>query len=145
MDRRKRAYRLVRSIFRAEKDIRLAVEEYKTKERREMTGGSRSAFVSDPTAGKAERLISPVPAVRLDSWIVYKPETWLCVIKSTYSMAKEAERDIMRRYYAGESISAMVDSGCGYEKPTLYVIVRSFENLAVEIACQFGLVKVVDT
>ena len=141
--RRKRAYSLVKSIFRAESEIRMAVIEAKTAERKGFGGGGGQAYKSDPTADKATRQLSEVQAVRVGEWLIRKPEEWLKVISLTYSNTKDAERELMRRYYAGESISEMAKGDCGYEEPTLYVIARNFQQLGVEIACQMGLLKVV--
>jgi hypothetical protein len=146
MDRfkRKRTYALVRAIFKAEEEIKLAIVEAKTKESREISGGGGSAYKSDPTAGKAARLLCEVPVIRLGSWTIYKPEGWIRVIRKTYDNCEPRAKEIMRRYYHGEKFDKIYDEGCGYEKPTLYVFRRNFENLAVEVACQEGLAKVVD-
>jgi hypothetical protein len=142
--RRKRTYALVRAIFKAEEDIKLAIVEAKTKESREISGGGGSAYKSDPTAGKAARLLSEVPMIRLGTWTIYKPERWLRVIRKTYDNCEPRAKEILRRHYHGEKFDKIYDEGCGYEKPTLYTFRNNFEHLAVEVACQEGLVKVVD-
>lgn len=144
ISKRSRAYAIVRSIFKAEQELRLAIVEAKTAQKRDLTGGGH-AFISDPTAGQAARLMTEVKLVTMeDGKKVYRPEVWLRVINLTYKLTPDKEGDIMRRYYAGEKFASMSTEGCGYELPSLYVFRRSFENLAVEIACQFGLVKVIE-
>ena len=142
---RNKAYNLVRAVLRAENDIKLAVLEAKTLQKRGASGGVGRAFVSDPTAQAAERHLTELPAVTVGRWRLRQPETWLRVISLAYENAKGHEREMVKRYYAGERISEMESNGCGYAKSSLYVFIRNFENLAVEIACQYGLVKVVDT
>ena len=143
--RRKKSYSLVKAIFRAEGAIKDAVIEYKTARKKDMNGGGGTAFVSDPTAGQAMRELEECPAVKLENWTVYRPQDWLRVIRLTYANTKLQERELMRRYFNGESISELASGNCGYEEPTLYVISRNFVALGVEIACQFGLIRVIDT
>lgn len=146
ISKRSRAYAVVRSIFKLEREIRLAVIEAKTAQKKDLSGGGGHAFISDPTAGQAARLMTEVKLVTMeDGKKIYRPEVWLRVINLTYKLTPDKEGDIMRRYYAGEKFASMSTEGCGYELPSLYVFRRSFENLAVEIACQFGLVKVIET
>lgn len=146
--RRDKSYDLVYHIFKHEQDIRLAIVEAKTANRKEMCGGGGSAFVSDPTAGKTIRLLSAVPSVRLDGWTVHRPEDWLTVIALTYANTGELERDVMRKYYSGYKMSELGNqydpNYSGYAESTLYAILNRFQQLAVEIACQFGLIRVVD-
>lgn len=145
MTRRKKAYDIVKHIFAAEQAIKLAVIEAKTAERRELCGGSGGVSrKSDPTAGKSIRQLTKVPVIRIDDWLVRRPEDWLMVIELTYANTRELERGIMRKYYSGYKISEIANSDCGYSDSTLYAILDRFQQLAVEIACQFGLVRVVD-
>lgn len=143
--KRKKAYNLVKSIFRNEKEIKLAILEAKTAKRKEICGGGGQSYKSDPTAGETVRHLSDVPVIRLDNWIIHRPEDWLKVIAFTYENTRENERRIMRKYYSGRKISeiAMQDD-CGYAESTLYAILDNFQHMAVEIACQYGLVRVVD-
>lgn len=146
--RRDKSYELVYHIFKHEQDIRLAIVEAKTANRKDMCGGGGSAFVSDPTAGKTIRLMSTVPAVRLDGWTVHRPEDWLMVIALTYANTDELERKVVRKYYDGYSMAEQGNRASpdysGYAESTLYAVLNRFQNLAVEIACQFGLIRVVD-
>jgi hypothetical protein len=146
ISKRSRAYAVVRSIFKLEREIRLAVIEAKTAQKKDLTGGGGHAFISDPTAGQAARLMTEVKMIKMeDGKTVYRPEAWLKVINLTYKLTPDKEADIMRRHYAGERFTSISEDGCGYALPSLYVFRTSFENLAVEIACQFGLVKVIET
>lgn len=142
---RDKAYNLVRAVLRAENDIKLAVLEAKTSQKRGASGGVGRAFVSDPTAQTAERHLTELPAVTVGRWRLRQPEAWLRVIALAYENAKGHEREIVKRYYAGEKIAEMESNGCGYTMRSIYVFIHNFENLAVEIACQYGLVKVIDT
>jgi len=142
--RRKKAYSLVKSIFRAEKDIKLAVLEAKTAKRKEICGGGGQSYKSDPTAGETIRHLTEVPVIRLDNWIIHRPEDWLRVIAYTYENTRETERAVMRKYYNGRKISEIALDDCGYAESTLYAILDNFQHMAVEIACQYGLVRVVD-
>ncbi|MBO5630973.1 MAG: hypothetical protein J5965_18040 [Aeriscardovia sp.] len=142
--RRDKTFALVKSIFKAEKDIRMAVIEAKTRESEDYGGGGGTSYKSDPTAGKAVRQLEPVPVVHLlNGWTVYKPELWLKVIGLTYKTVESRDSEIMREYYSGKSLAAMVGD-CGYEISTLYSMRKNFLQTAVAIACQFSLVKVVD-
>lgn len=144
--RRKKAYKLVKKVFKSERLIKLAVVEAKTAERREMCGGGGgNSYRSDSTAGKTIRVLSPVPVVRIDDWQLKRPEDWLRVIALTYANTRELERQIMRKYYSGYGIEELAaKENCGYAPSTLYAILDRFQQLAVEIACQFGLIRVVD-
>ena len=145
LTKRDKAYSIVDNIFKAEKAIKLAVIEAKTAERKDFCGGGGQSYKSDPTAGKTVRLMTSVSLIKLDNWIIHRPEDWLKVIALTYANTRERDREIMRRYFVGgEKISAIYSQGCGYEEPTLYAMLKNFKQLAVEIACQYGLVRVVD-
>lgn len=146
--RRDKSYELVYHIFKHEKDIRLAVVEAKTANRRDMCGGGGTPHVSDPTAGKTIRLLTAVPSVKLDDWTVHRPEDWLKVIALTYANTGELEGEVMRKYYDGYKMSEQGNESSpyysGYAESTLYAILDRFQHLAVEIACQLGLIRVVD-
>jgi len=146
LTRRKKAYDIVKHIFSAEKAIRLAVIEAKTADKKgDMCGGSGGvSYKSDPTAGKSIRQLTKVPFVRVDDWLIRRPEDWLMVISLTYANTRDLEREIMRKYYSGYKIAEIATGDCGYAESTLYAILDSFQQLAVEIACQFGLIRVVD-
>lgn len=142
--RRDKTFALVKSIFKNEEAIRLAVVEAKMKDSKDFGGGGGTSYKSDPTAGKAARMMDPVGVVHLQSgWTVYKPEEWLRVCKLTYSTVEARDSEIMRRYNKGGKLADMVGD-CGYEISTLYSMRKNFLQTAVAIACQFGLVKVVD-
>lgn len=143
--RRKKAYKFVKRVFESEQLIKLAVTEAKTAERKDLCGGGGNSYRSDPTAGKTMRALTPVPIVRIDDWQLRRPEDWLKVIALTYANTRELERDIMRKYYSGYKISELANKErCGYAESTLFAILDRFQQLAVEIACQFGLIRVVD-
>jgi hypothetical protein len=147
--RRKKSYKFVKKIFANEQLIKLAVVEAKTAERREMCGGGGgNSYRSDITAGKTIRILTPVPIVRIDDWLLRRPEDWLKVIALTYANTRELEREVMRKYYNGYKISELANEAsphyCGYAESTLFAILDRFQSLAVEIACQFGLIRVVD-
>lgn len=145
ISKRKKAYDLVKHVFRNEELIKLAVLEAKTREHKEMCGGGGTSYKSDPTAGKSIRALTDVPVVRVDDWLLRRPEDWLRVIQLTYANTKDLERSIMRKYYSGYRIAEIArNEDCGYAESTLYSILDNFQQLAVEIACQFGLIRVVD-
>lgn len=139
--KRKRVYDLVQSILWAQEDIRLAVVEAKTRQGHNMTGGGGHAHVSDPTAAQAERLLTPVAAVRVNSLLVRNPETWLYVIQMAYGEALN-EGKMAKRYFAHDRV-ADIAGDFGFEPPTVYVAIKNFTNLVIAAACQYGLVKVV--
>ena len=134
----------IRSIFRLEDEIRLAVVEAKMVQRRGMTGGGGHAVVSDPTAAAATRHLSELRTVRVGERIIKKPETWLRVIAATYKLAPVREREIMRKHYAGSKFTKEFAKEFGYEPSTLYAFRKNFEWRAVAVACQLGVLAVVD-
>ena len=134
----------IRGIFRLENEIRLAVVEAKTTQRRGMTGGGGHAVISDPTATAATRHLSELRSVRVGERIIKKPETWLRVISATYRLAPARECEIMRKHYAGAKFTKEFANECGYEVPSLYAFRRAFEWRAVAVACQLGVLAVVD-
>lgn len=143
--KREKAYSLVKRIFYAEKDIKLAVLEAKTAKRKEVCGGGGQSFKPDPTAGETVRHLSDVPVIRIDGWLIHRPEDWLKVISNTYDVTAEFERGIMDRYFRkGETIDAMTSRGCGCSRSSAFNTLDNFIGTGVEIACQFGLVRVVD-
>lgn len=135
----------IRGIFRLEDEIRLAVIEAKTTQRRGMTGGGGHAVVSDPTAAAATRHLSELRSVRVGERIIKKPETWLRVISLTYKLAPARECEIMRKHYAdNKKFTREFAKEVGYEVPTLYAFRKAFEWRAVAVACQLGVLAVVD-
>jgi hypothetical protein len=134
----------IRGIFRLEDEIRLAVVEAKTIQCKGMTGGGGHAVVSDPTAATATRHLSELRSVRVGERIIKKPETWLRVIALTYKLAPARECEIMRKHYTGAKFTKEFANACGYEVPSLYAFRRAFEWRAVAVACQLGVLAVVD-
>jgi hypothetical protein len=76
--------------------------------------------------------------------IIKKPETWLRVISATYKLAPVREREIMRKHYTGCKFTKEFAKEFGYEPSTLYAFRKNFEWRAVAVACQLGVLAVVD-
>lgn len=145
-DTRKSAYKYVGKILRNHQEINKAV-----KEAREMqqcgghTGGNGDghSYVSDPTAQQAVRLATELRSVTLDDgWTIRRPEKWLRVIELTYRACYPYEEKAIRYYYAGHS-ALKTSEECGMDQSTFYRMRSDVIHIATELACQFGLVRVV--
>jgi hypothetical protein len=147
-NKRKKAYKLIDRVFRSEKRIRQAVDEarHSTIGSRKGEGGSgHPSGISDPTANTAIHAISEIKSVIVDDLVVHRPEKWLKVIGLTYGNSGEAEQKLMRQYYNGWPVTEIAaKNGNGYSEQTLFYILSSFRQLAAEIACQYGLIHVVE-
>lgn len=143
-DARRNAYRIVEKILRSQQAIELAVAEARAMKGGGHTGGSTGhAFVSDPTAQQAVRMVSELAAVTMDDgWVVRSPEKWLRVVHHLYDECPATESKAMRYYYGGHSA---VETGlyCAMDESTVYRIRQEFRHMATELACQYGLVRVV--
>lgn len=99
--------------------------------------------MSDPTAQQAVRLATELKAVTLDNgWTLRWPERWLRVIGCAYDNCYPYEARAMRYYYDGHT-AVMTGEQYGMDQSTVYRIRAEFLHLATELACQYGLVRVV--
>lgn len=143
--RRKRAYRLIDRVFRSEKKIKVAIVEARNTMPRKTDDGGHPSKVSDPTAAAAVKALTEIPSVHVDDdFILHRPESWLDVIRQTYANSGTAEREVMELYYRGYNAIEIACQNRGYSEQTVYYILNAFRQLAAEIACQYGLVRVVD-
>lgn len=144
-DARKSAYKLVGKILYNERNIELAIKEARMRTTGH-TGGAAGghAYVSDPTAQTAVRLVSALKSVTLDDgWVVRQPERWMRVVKCAYASCYPYEAKAMRYYYGGHS-AVSTGERFGMDESTVYRIRNEFLHLATELACQIDLVRVID-
>ena len=141
--KRLRAYNVVERMFRSERQIRAAVVEAKADRQHNDIDRQRKSHISDPTAGKAIANMTPLKHVTLrDGYVVRDPETWLSLIDQVYSEISDNERKIVRLFYSGRSaISVSIE--CHVYESTVYRIRSETRHMATELACQYGLIKVV--
>lgn len=144
-DTRKKAYALVKRVLYNIKEIERLVEEAREDTHGCHTGGSSGhAFVSDPTANAAIRAADELHAVRLsDGFVVYRPETWIRVIKKVYNDCPAFERDVMQTYFDGHGAEETGEMYYLSDK-MVYYNRNEFLSFAVAAACQAGLVYVID-
>ena len=133
---KKRIFRM----FELEKEIRLAIAEYKK------TGNAGDSCnsgggMNNPTENKALREICEVKKVTVNSEVILYPERWLKVIESTYSRLNSDEKEIFRakmrriRY-------VKICNEYHISSSELYNIIDSCYHYALAAACQLGLIKV---
>jgi hypothetical protein len=137
-----------RRFFQYEK-IKQAVWEARNDSGANKTGGNGSghAFVSDPTANAAMRVVSLLPAVEIEvgkneTETIKWPEKWLAVIEATYRRYEGGvAKKILHDRYKGETqVKTCMENFIS--KATYYFILKEIENYAMMCACQAGLVKV---
>ncbi len=142
-DVRNKAYRLVEKVLRNQRGIERAVKEARLQPGGHSGGCAGHAFVSDPTAQQAVRLATELKAVTLDDgWTLRSPERWLKVVKCAYENCYPYEARAMRYYYDGHT-AVRTGEQYGMDQSTVYRIRAEFLHLATELACQYGLVRVV--
>ena len=145
-DCRAMAYNRVETMLRNQIAIERAVDEARAEQRGGHSGGGSSghAFVSDPTAQQAVTASIPLRSVTLDNgYVVREPERWLGIIHSLYEHFPVADASAMRYFYDGHSaVETSVRREIG--ERSVYNIRDDFKAMAVELACQFGLVSVVE-
>ena len=140
---RKNAYKFVGKILSNQHSIERAVKEARLQPGGHSGGGGGHAFVSDPTAQQAVRLATELKAVTLDDgWILRWPERWWKVVKCAYENCYHYEARAMRYYYDGHT-AVRTGEQYGMDQSTVYRIRAEFLHLATELACQYGLVRVV--
>ena len=142
-DVRNKAYRLVEKVLRNQRGIERAVKEARLQPGGHSGGCAGHAFVSDPTAQQAVRLATELSVVTLDDgWTLRMPERWLTIVNHLYAECPATESNAMRYYYGGHNA---VETGahCAMDESTVYRIRQEFRHMATELACQYGLVRVV--
>ena len=145
-DCRAMAYNRVETMLRNQTAIERAVDEARAEQRGGHSGGGSSghAFVSDPTAQQAVTASIPLRSVTLDNgYVVREPEKWLGIIHYLYEHFPAADASAMRYFYDGHSA---VETSMRREisERSVYNIRDDFKAMGVELACQYGLVSVVE-
>ena len=145
-DCRAMAYNRVETMLRNQTAIERAVDEARAEQRGGHSGGGSSghAFVSDPTAQQAVTASIPLRSVTLDNgYVVREPEKWLGIIHYLYEHFPAADASAMRYFYDGHSA---VETSVRREisERSVYNIRDDFKARGVELACQYGLVSVVE-
>ena len=145
-DCRAMAYNRVETMLRNQTAIERAVDEARAEQRGGHSGGGSSghAFVSDPTAQQAVTASIPLRSVTLDNgYVVREPEKWLGIIHYLYEHFPAADASAMRYFYDGHSA---VETSVRREisERSVYNICDDFKAMGVELACQYGLVSVVE-
>ena len=145
-DCRAMAYQRVETMLRNQTAIERAVDEARAEQRGGHSGGGSSghAFVSDPTAQQAVTASIPLRSVTLDNgYVVREPERWLGIIHYLYEHFPAADASAMRYFYDGHSA---VETSMRREisERSVYNIRDDFKAMGVELACQYGLVSVVE-
>ena len=145
-DCRAMAYNRVETMLRNQTAIERAVDEARAEQRGGHSGGGSSghAFVSDPTAQQAVTASIPLRSVTLDNgYVVREPEKWLGIIHYLYEHFPAADASTMRYFYDGHSA---VETSMRREisERSVYNICDDFKAMGVELACQYGLVSVVE-
>lgn len=145
-DCRAMAYNRVETMLRNQTAIERAVDEARAEQRGGHSGGGSSghAFVSDPTAQQAVTASIPLRSVTLDNgYVVREPEKWLGIIHYLYEHFPAADASAMRYFYDGHSA---VETSVRREisERSVYNIRDDFKAMGVELACQYGLVSVVE-
>ena len=140
------AYQRVETMLRNQTAIERAVDEARAEQRGGHSGGGSSghAFVSDPTAQQAVTASIPLRSVTLDNgYVVREPERWLGIIHYLYEHFPAADASAMRYFYDGHSA---VETSMRREisERSVYNIRDDFKAMGVELACQYGLVSVVE-
>ena len=140
------AYQRVETMLRNQTAIERAVDEARAEQRGGHSGGGSSghAFVSDPTAQQAVTAALPLSSVTLDNgYVVREPEKWLGIIHYLYEHFPAADALTMRYFYGGHNA---VETSMRREisERSVYNIRDDFKAMGVELACQFGLVSVVE-
>ena len=144
-DTRNNAYRLVERVLRNQRGIERAVKEARLQPGGHSGGSAGHAFVSDPTAQQAVRLATELKAVTLeDGWTLRRPEAWVKLVHYLYKECPATESKAMRYYYSGHNA---IETGlyCAMDESTVYRIRQEFRHMATELACQYGLVRVVSS
>lgn len=145
MTKRKYAYKFTKFIFKHEKEIRVAVAEALTKK-----GDGSGPPNHDPTGTAAIKRVPTVKSVilynigkRHKTIIVRNPELWLYVINWAYETSGLFEREIAELYYRHHRtvVSICMEHNCN-STAIAYNILREFQQIAVEAACQLGLIEV---
>lgn len=137
------AYNTVERMLKRYDEIVLAVNDARADSKRsQITGGSGTAHISDPTAATAIRHLTPLAIVELiDGCKVHKPETWLAIINRAYRDFPPIESRAMRHFYSGKTATWTAVT-FGMDESTVYRIRADFRQYLVELACQYDLVRV---
>lgn len=127
-------------MFELEKEIRLAIAEYKK------TGNAGDSCnsgggMNNPTENKALREICEVKKVTVNGEVITYPERWLKVIESTYSRLNSDEKEIFRMKMRGIRYVKICNE-YHISSSVLYNIIDSCYHYALAAACQLGLIKV---
>lgn len=145
MTNRKYAYKFVKFVFKHEKDIRVAIAEALTKK-----GDGSGPPNHDPTGTAAIKRVPKVKAVilynigkRHKAVTIHNPELWLYVVNWTYKSSGAFERNIAELYYRRHRTVTSIHTEYNFKTGSIvYNILNEFQQMAVEAACQLGLIEV---
>ena len=127
-------------MFKLEKEIRLAIAEYKK------TGNAGDSCnsgggMNNPTENKALREICEVKKVIVNSEVILYPERWLKVIESTYSRLNSDVKEIFRAKMRGIHYLKICRKN-HVSANELYRLTDNCYKYSLAAACQLGLIKV---
>jgi len=141
--RRKAAYRFIDKILRHRAEIQTAVDEAKNTNNRDTVCKSGNS-ISDPTANQAIKSITPVKSVTLSNGLrIRNPEKWLDAISRLFDVLYPEETEILSKIYSGFSI-IKISRECHIDFSSVYRLRKECRHILAEIACQYGLIQVVE-
>ncbi len=133
--------------FLQRKRIQSMVDDIKAERvaKKELTGGARHAFISDPTAITAIKNVAPIISIKIDMGVyemtVFHPEDWLAVIDATYLLHKNqlTGTAMWARCEEGKS-PAVVWGLMGISERCYYNWREEFLSDAIVLAIEKGLI-----
>lgn len=142
---REEYFRQVDFIFYHEKKIREAVTEARLGEHKTAFSIARENFLSDPTAQRAIKNLTPLKVVKLfDGTIIKNPESWLEVIDKTYKYCQkqnDCRYEVARRRYSNEDYrKTCID--LNISNTTRRRLLEMVQMYATLLAVQAGLIRV---
>lgn len=137
------AYNMAERILRNYDALIDAVREVRsTRKHSSISGGGGKAYISDPTAQTAITNLTPLAVAELpDGYKVRQPERWISIIARAYREFPKNESEAIRLLYTGKT-AVWTGIMFGLDESTVYRIRSDFRQYVVELACQYGLVRV---
>jgi len=141
--RRKSAYRYIDKVIRHRAEIETTVDEARNTNNRDTVCKSANT-ISDPTASEAIKNIAPVKSVTLQNGLhIRQPEKWLEAINRLFDVLYPEEAKIINMVYGGYN-AIKTSRECGVDISTIYRLKVECRHILTEIACQYGLITVVE-
>jgi hypothetical protein len=133
-------------MFYHETEIEQCVNESRYDSGTGHTGGSLGhSYISDPTAIQGIKAAMDIKKITLsDGSVIYWPEKWLKVIRSTYQQGNETQQQAIRMRYQELKNYRLICESLFISPNVYYTMLNDAQNYAIAAACQEQIIRVME-